>query len=303
MDAELPTTAQVRRLLDEQLPAGLRDLAGAPVRFAARGWDNAVFRVGEDRAARLPLRAAAVPLLAAELRWTAEAAAPLVRLGLGVPVPRFAGRPGAGLPWPWTLVDWVPGEPVALLPVVRRDRPAADLARALAALHRPAPAGAPHHPRRGVDLGRRLAAAPPDWSALARRLGPGTAARLREVVAEGVRAAPWTGPPLWLHGDPHPWNLVHRDGRLSGLVDFGDVCAGDPASDLATAWLSLDARQRAGFRAVVDAAGNHDDAVWVRAAAWAALYTAALAGHPGSWPRFGPVAAHAAAQLTARGGA
>ncbi|MGK7222134.1 phosphotransferase [Kocuria flava] len=157
-------------------------------------------------------------------------------------------------------------------------------------------------PPRGARA-RRRAPPPPDGPPHPRGRGPGTAARLREVVAAGVRAAPWTGPPLWLHGDPHPWNLVHRDGRLSGLVDFGDVCAGDPASDLATAWLSLDARQRAGFRAVVDAAGGHDDAVWDRAAAWAALYAAALAGHPQSWPRFGPVAAHAAAQLIARGGA
>ena len=75
--------------------------------------------------------------------------------------------------------------------------------------------------------------------------------RLRGVVDDGLRAARWSRPPVWLHGDPHPWNLVHRDGRLAGLVDFGDVCAGDPASDLAGAWLAFDADQRSRFRAVV----------------------------------------------------
>ena len=75
-----------------------------------------------------------------------------------------------------------------------------------------------------------------------------------------------------LHGDPHPWNLVNRRGRLAGLIDYGDVCAGDPASDLATGWLTLDPSQRAVFRGVLDAGGTHDDDAWRRARAWAGVW-------------------------------
>jgi aminoglycoside phosphotransferase (APT) family kinase protein len=292
-----PTTAQVRRLLEAQLPPELRGLLDRPLTPVAQGWDNALFRLGAAHAVRLPVRRAAVPCLLHEAQWTAEAGAPLAALGIAVPRPEFRGRPGAGYPWPWTVVRWIEGEAVATLPVARRDRLAEDLARALTSLHRPAPGDAPRNPYRGVPLDARLRAAPPSWPAASAALGARRTGRLRDTVDDGLHAAPWSRPPVWLHGDPHPWNLVHRDGRLAGLIDFGDVCAGDPASDLAGAWLAFDADQRAGFRAVVDTAGRYDDGVWRRAAAWAALYVVALVANPGTGPDFRAVVRHAVSQL------
>ncbi|KUG61543.1 hypothetical protein AVL61_01050 [Kocuria rosea subsp. polaris] len=292
-----PTAAQVRRLLEAQLPQELRGLLDRSLTPVAQGWDNALFRLGPAHAVRLPVRRAAVPCLLHEARWTAVAGAPLAALGIAVPRPVFRGRPGAGYPWPWAVVRWIDGEAVATLPVARRGRLAADLAHALAAVHRPAPAEAPRNPHRGVPLGARLRTAPPPWPAAAAALGDRRTERLRGFVDDGLRAAPWPGPPVWLHGDPHPWNLVHRDGRLAGLLDFGDVCAGDPASDLAGAWLAFDAPQRAAFRRIADTTGRYDDDVWRRAAAWAALYTAAVAANPGAGPDFGAVVRHAVSQL------
>uniref|UniRef100_UPI00281190C4 phosphotransferase n=1 Tax=Streptomyces sp. TaxID=1931 RepID=UPI00281190C4 len=190
----------------------------------------------------------------------------------------------------------------ALLPVDRRDRLAADLARALTALHAPAPPEAPRNPHRGVPLAERTRTAPARWDTVEKALGAQRTERLQEVLGDGLRAAPWGRPPVWLHGDPHPWNLVHRRGRLAGLIDFGDVCAGDPASDLATAWLTLDAPQRAAFRRIAAASGRYDEDVWRRAAAWAAVYVTVLAASPESSPQFGPVVEHAAVQLAAPGG-
>ena len=46
-------------------------------------------------------------------------------------------------------------------------------------------------------------------------------------------------PAQWLHGDFHPGNTLYRDGELIGVVDFGDLCAGDPATDLAGGLMSL----------------------------------------------------------------
>ena len=54
-----------------------------------------------------------------------------------------------------------------------------------------------------------------------------------------IAAAPWSPPPVWIHGDLHPANLIATDGELGAVVDFGDVCAGDPATDLAGAWMLL----------------------------------------------------------------
>ena len=85
----------------------------------------------------------------------------------------------------------------------------------------------------------------------------------------------WDGPPLWLHGDLHPANMLTDDGRLSAVIDFGDITAGDPATDLAVAWTMFDEPSRREFRAAVAA----DDATWRRAAGWAlALALAYLTG-------------------------
>ena len=49
----------------------------------------------------------------------------------------------------------------------------------------------------------------------------------------------WSGPPLWIHGDLHPGNLLVSEGRLSAVIDFGDLTAGDPATDLSAFWMLL----------------------------------------------------------------
>jgi aminoglycoside phosphotransferase (APT) family kinase protein len=96
--------------------------------------------------------------------------------------------------------------------------------------------------------------------------------------AELVATPPWAGPPLWLHGDLHPANLLVHHGRLSAVIDFGDITSGDPATDLSVAWMLLPAPARATFR---DASGGSiavDDDTWTRARGWAlALALAYLA--------------------------
>ena len=54
-------------------------------------------------------------------------------------------------------------------------------------------------------------------------------------------------------------------GALVAVIDFVDLCSGDPASDLATAWMTLPRRCHAMFRE----AARADDDTWIRARAWA----------------------------------
>jgi aminoglycoside phosphotransferase (APT) family kinase protein len=89
--------------------------------------------------------------------------------------------------------------------------------------------------------------------------------------AAALAVPPWDGPPVWLHGDPHPANILIADGRVSGVLDFGDITAGDPASDLSVAWMLLPASRHGDFRAAYAAAGHGalTDAVWARGRGWA----------------------------------
>lgn len=113
---------------------------------------------------------------------------------------------------------------------------------------------------------------------MSRWLGAAKADLLLAEWERGLRAPVWPGPPVWFHGDLHTLNLLQLDGRLVGIIDFGDVAAGDPAVDLATAWLTFDVAQREEFWSIVLAEGAYDDAIRERAAGWAVvLYSAFIA--------------------------
>ncbi|WP_442941951.1 phosphotransferase [Nonomuraea sp. NBC_00507] len=62
---------------------------------------------------------------------------------------------------------------------------------------------------------------------------------VRAVWDDAAVAPGWAGPALWLHGDLHPANVLTADGTICGVIDFGDLFAGDPAVDLAAAWILL----------------------------------------------------------------
>lgn len=265
------TEALVRRLLRAQHP----DLADRPLAPLAFGWDNVLFRLGADLIVRLPRRLVAVRLIETELRWLARLAP---RLPLAIPVPLRSGAPGAGYPWPWTVVPWFPGEAASDRPPADPEDAAERLGGFLAALHTPAPPEAPENPVRGVALRDRSEVVHARIDRLADALDAGHA---RAVWARCVAAPEWSGPPLWLHGDLHPGNLIVDEGRVTAVVDFGDLTGGDPATDLSAAWMLFDAPNRERFRS---AGGGCDDATWTRARGWALSFALALldasADHP-----------------------
>ncbi|QHT55937.1 aminoglycoside phosphotransferase family protein [Cellulomonas sp. H30R-01] len=278
----------VRSLLRTQHP----DLADLPLTPAGTGWDNVLWRLGDDLALRFPVRSVSAPLVTHEQRWLPVLAP---RLPVRTPVPVRVGVPGDGYPWAWSVVPWFHAQPAWSTPVADRTAWAADLADVFVALHRPAPPDAPGNPFRGGPLS-------PDTTALRDRLDRialPEAGRVLERRAELAAAPAWDGPALWLHGDPHPANLLVRDGRLHALIDFGDVTSGDPASDLATAWLTFDADGRRAFRERVDAACGWDDATWRRAQAWALHLAVVLLQHPVDHPHLAEVGRGALAEALA----
>ncbi|WP_431039337.1 aminoglycoside phosphotransferase family protein [Streptomyces sp. P6-2-1] len=247
------TPGLVRELLTAQHP----DLAALPLAVLAHGWDNDVWRLGTSYLVRLPRRAFAADLVLNEQRWLPSLAA---RLPLPVPAPVREGVPGCGYPWAWSVVPYLPGGTAAHTPPADAEAAARALGAFLGALHTPAPADAPVSAVRGVPLARRAARVAEDVAAL----GDPTA---QEVWRRALAAPAWSGPPLWVHGDLHPANVLVHKGRLSGVVDFGDLTSGDPATDLAAAWMLFPrAADRAAFRA---AHGRVDEAAWTRARGWA----------------------------------
>jgi aminoglycoside phosphotransferase (APT) family kinase protein len=91
-----------------------------------------------------------------------------------------------------------------------------------------------------------------------------------DLWQRALSAPAWSGRPLWIHGDLHPGNLLVANGHLSAVIDFGDLAAGDPATDLSFIWMLLPAAARPPMLA--SARGRHytiDDAMRARARGWA----------------------------------
>ena len=143
------------------------------------------------------------------------------------------------------------------------------LAGFLAALHRPAPMDAPHNAYRGSVALADRAEAFEQRHAQAEAMHGALDPALRRCWEAGV-AAPIDAPRSWFHGDLHGRNVLVKDGRLAGVIDWGDMAAGDPACDLAAVWMLLPDRE-ARRRAMAAYAAS--DATWARARGWAALMT------------------------------
>lgn len=265
------TTGLVRRLLRDQHP----DLAGLPLRRLGTGWDNVVLRLGRELTVRVPRRQLGAALVGTELRWLPHLAP---RLPIAVPEPVRAGPPAVGYPYPWAVCRFVAGRPVAADPLVGRAGLAAAeaLAGVLVALHEPAPADAPRNPLRGVPLEQRTE---PFARAVA-ELPSGLRGPAERVWAQVVDLPGGTGPARWLHGDLHGLNVLVVRNRISGVIDWGDVCAGDPATDLACGWLMLDRAGRERLRALVAV----DEDTWQRGRGWALYLSVMFLAHSAGAP-------------------
>ncbi|MCA9691738.1 MAG: phosphotransferase [Nannocystaceae bacterium] len=250
-----------RRLIGEQFPA-LVDLSVQPYGF---GWDNTAFLVGDRWVFRFPRRTIAVPLMETEIAALPGLAR---RLPLAIPRPAWIGRPGPDYPWPFAGYRLVEGTPAfeAGLDDAARSRCAAPLARFLRALH-DTPltpelvAATPLDPVGRYAFATIVPLIDRRLEQLVARGLLDDAGRLRALIDETPRA-PARADTL-VHGDLDGRHvLVDGAGAPRGVIDWGDLHRGDPATDLAMVHGFLPAAGRAEFLEVY---GAVPEDVWLRA--------------------------------------
>lgn len=218
----------VRALLSAQHP----DLAELPLSRPVEGWDNAMFRLGDNLAVRLPRRSLAARLGETEWEW-------LPRIGrhltFPVPVPRRLGEPGNGYPWGWSVVPWLPGELAFDAPLTEAG--ARDLGQAIAQIQLTSVADAPVNPYRSGTLAdvAELCFTRIRTVVEAGGLTDDQADHVRAVFEAGAATVEPTR--TWGHLDLHGANVLTQGGRLAGILDWGDAGAADPAVDLGQAWV------------------------------------------------------------------
>ena len=249
-----PAVSLVRGLLREQFPQWA-DLPLVPVESA--GTDNAIYRLGEDLAVRLPRIDWALGQADKERQWLPKLA-PF--LPLRVPDPLAAGEPALGYPWSWSVYRWLEGESLARAQNPDLCAAALSLAAFIRALQAADPAGGPPAAAfdlRGVPLSRRDRAVRAAIRALDGEID--TAAVLSAWEA-ALQAPDWEQDPVWFHGDLLPGNVLVHQGQVSAVIDFAGLGVGDPACDLMIAWGLFSGESRAVFRSALQV----DEASWAR---------------------------------------
>ncbi|MCA8997666.1 MAG: aminoglycoside phosphotransferase family protein [Planctomycetaceae bacterium] len=215
----------VRRLLHSQFPK----FADLPLQRIGTGWDNDSYRVGKNGVIRLPRRELGAKLIENEQTWL-----PKFEPRLPLPVPSLigVGRPTEFYPWKWSMLMFLPGTTANVAPPDQDQAPV--LARFLKVLHQPDDGIAPPHHARGVPLQLRSRNVEELWARIQSRTTD-VPSDLFEVWEHALEA-PRGKESRWLHGDLHARNVLTLNGKISGIIDWGDITAGDVATDLASAW-------------------------------------------------------------------
>ena len=251
--------ALVRRLIAAQFPQWM----SLPIeRVPSSGTDNAMFRLGDELAVRMPRRKDATLQVEKEFHWLPS----LAPLPLEIPTPVAMGEPSDEYPWRWSVYRWLDGENAATACIDDPRAAALAIAEFVAALRRIDPTGGPtpgqHNFHRGVSLVKRDRFM---RAAIASLAGEVDVAAVSAAWDAALRAPQWHASPTWLHGDLAPGNLLVRNGRVSGVIDFGGLAVGDPACDLMVAWNFMTAETRHVFRDALQS----DEAGWARGRGWA----------------------------------
>jgi aminoglycoside phosphotransferase (APT) family kinase protein len=221
--------ALVRCLVEEQFPE-LADRSIASVK--PWGTDNAIWRLGDDLVLRLPRVYWANEQADLEARWLPVLAP---HLPVTVPRPVAVGEPGCGYPYRWAINRWVPGQGATLASMNDPVAFAQDLAAVVRGLWQVPIDGAPAARGRALPLEQYAGSAQAAIESASELIDANAA---RRVWEDALAAAPYDGPPVWVHGDLEG-NCLVRGGGLSGIVDWGSACIGDPAVDVQVVWSPL----------------------------------------------------------------
>jgi aminoglycoside phosphotransferase (APT) family kinase protein len=271
----------VDRDLAYRLIAGQFDaLEAAELGLLSQGWDVTVWVVDGRWVFRFPRREVVIGGIEREMALLPRLA-PLVPLP--IPTPVFFGRPADGYPWPFFGAALIPGRETADAACSEEDR--RRLARPLAAFLRVLhdgdtvaaidPAGElPRDPMGRGDMELRVPRTA-DRLAEVERLGLWRAPRSVHDVLDAASGLGAPEPSALVHGDLHIRHLlVDDDCGAAGVIDWIDICRGDPAIDLLLFWSLLPAAGRAEF---LDAYGTVTDAQLLRARVLALFLSATLA--------------------------
>ena len=228
------------------------------------GWDNRTFRLGNEMLVRLPSRQEYAAQVAKEQKWL-----PLLapHFSLPIPEPIATGQPCQEFTWHWSIYRWLPGTSANMLPREELDlhNIATQLGTFLNQLHAIDSTQGPEPGSHNYHRGAHPSFYNEQTTGLIDTMLNGDDKKQAHKVWQKALTSTWQQPPVWIHGDLYPSNILCLNGRLSAVIDFGCMGVGDPACDLVAAWVLLDTKSTEQLKSMIDL----DQGTWDRARGWA----------------------------------
>jgi aminoglycoside phosphotransferase (APT) family kinase protein len=242
-----------------------------------------MFRLGEEYLVRLPRTADTAKNVEKEQAWLPRLAP---HLPVAIPEPVAWGEPDAQYPFLWSVYRWIEGHELDPSRVEEPERLGIDLAAFVAALERTDLMGAQREGElswyRGGPLSDIAETTYQRFAALDGLVTGLDMPSLRAMWKESLALGDPHGPQTWMHADLRPANLVIRDGRLAGVVDFGGLSVGEPTCEHAAVW-DLPAPTRLAYGRAL----GLDETTRARARGWAlTLGLGGIAYYSRTWAEF-----------------
>lgn len=248
----------VQGLIRKQFPQWA-DLSIKPIKTS--GWDNRTFHLGDALLVRLPSQAQYAQQVAKEQYWLPKLKDHLPCL---IPNPIAQGKPTTKYPWSWSIYQWINGETATHENITDLNDFAKHLAEFLLALHHCDTTDAPLAGPENFYRGGLLKVYDADTRDALSKIAARDQAMILTAIWEQALSSTWQQDPVWVHGDMAVGNILVKDGKLTAIIDFGQLALGDPACDLAIYWTFLAGESRKVFRDSL----NLDQDTWDRARGW-----------------------------------
>ncbi len=252
------STKLAQGLISAQFPAW-KDLPLQAVDLA--GWCNGAFRLGSDLLVKIPRAQRYERSHLIENQWLGKLNS---QLSYQVPEPVALGEPDASYPWHWTVYKWIPGETRLDLSLPDKRRFAQDLGLFLKCLWSLPAQDGPAFFEQTFFRGAPLRVYDRETREALSQLTDLIDTQAAQEVWNQALGSRWSRSAVWVHGDLFPGNILIQDNQLAAVIDFGSMCVGDPACDLAMAWTFFEAESRAVFKASLAL----DALTWQRARGW-----------------------------------
>lgn len=253
--------------------AQFAEFADQTPRVLGEGWDNLCIVYPDDIVFRFPRRYTAVPLIGVEV-----AVLPVIaqRLPLPVPIPFYVGEPGSKYPHPFLGYRRLAGDTMDRAPLGDPGEGAETLGHFLGQLHRLDPDSLPlpddHIHRKDPERIRERFME--RWRVLPEAERGRWGERLADWVQDTATTVQPTDKACVVHGDLYPRHVLVNDGKVSGVIDWGDVHRGHPAMDLSLMVTGFDAEHWPRFESAYGIPTLDVD--WQHARLRASMYGAAL---------------------------